>query len=108
MYARVYMKLGEVLQGDFFTEYIKKGGRMTDILDEQYLTGAGNIMMLSEGRPLVDNVFSLYDGTLRLELDRPTYERCGLQGTPIEDGGRKHQKNRWGNEGPPALYAPRS
>lgn len=53
-------------------------------------------MMLSEGRPLVDNVFSLYDGTLRLELDRPTYERCGLQGTPIEDGGKKHQKNRWG------------
>jgi ribonuclease P/MRP protein subunit RPP40 len=53
-------------------------------------------MMLSEGRPLVDNVFSLYEGTLRLELDRPTYERCGLQGKPIEDGGKKHQKNRWG------------
>ncbi|KAL1599505.1 hypothetical protein SLS60_007308 [Paraconiothyrium brasiliense] len=79
VYARVYMELGEVLQGDFFTEYIKKG----------------NIMMLSEGRPLVDNVFSLYDGKLRLELDRQTYERCGLQGKPIEDGGKKHQKNRW-------------
>lgn len=52
-------------------------------------------MMLSEGRPLVDNIFCLCDGTLRLELDRPTYERCGLQGTPIEDGGRKHQKSRW-------------
>lgn len=26
VYARVYMKLGEVLQGEFFTEYIKKGG----------------------------------------------------------------------------------
>ncbi|KAL5420845.1 hypothetical protein PMIN04_006093 [Paraphaeosphaeria minitans] len=79
VYARVYLKLGEVLQGDFFNEYIKKG----------------NIMMLSEGRPLVDNVFSLYDGILRLELDRPTYERSGLQGKPIEDGGKKHQKNRW-------------
>jgi len=53
-------------------------------------------MMLSEGRPLVDNVFSLYEGILRLELDRVTYERCGLQGTPIEDGGKKHQKARWG------------
>lgn len=52
-------------------------------------------MMLSEGRPLVDNVFSLFDGKLRLELDRPTYERCGLQGISIEDGGRKHQKSRW-------------
>ncbi|KAF2869683.1 ribonuclease P 40kDa subunit-domain-containing protein [Massariosphaeria phaeospora] len=78
-YARVYMKLGELLQGDFFTEYIKKG----------------NITMLSEGRPLVDNVFSLYEGVLRIEVDRPTYERCGLEGKPIEDGGRKHQKNRW-------------
>ena len=53
-------------------------------------------MMLSEGRPLVDNVFSLYDGILRLELDRPTYERVGLQGRSIEDGGKKHQANRWG------------
>jgi ribonucleases P/MRP protein subunit RPP40 len=79
-YARVYMKLGEILTGDFFTEYVKEG----------------NIMMLSEGRPLVDNIISLYEGVLRLELDRPTYERCGLQGTPIEDGGRKHQKARWG------------
>lgn len=52
-------------------------------------------MMLAEGRPLVDNVFSLYEGVLRLELDRPTYERCGLQGNPIEDGGKKHQKARW-------------
>jgi ribonuclease P/MRP protein subunit RPP40 len=53
-------------------------------------------MMLSEGRPLVDNAFSLYDGVLRIELDRPTYEKCGLQGNPIEDGGKKHQKARWG------------
>ncbi|KAF2018570.1 hypothetical protein BU24DRAFT_418091 [Aaosphaeria arxii CBS 175.79] len=78
-YARVHMKLGEILQGDFFTEYIKQG----------------NIMMLSEGRSHVDNVIFLYEGVLRLELDRPTYERCGLQGVSIEDGGRKHQKARW-------------
>ena len=26
VYARVFMKLGEVLEGDFFAEYIKKGG----------------------------------------------------------------------------------
>ncbi|KAF2189543.1 hypothetical protein K469DRAFT_561972 [Zopfia rhizophila CBS 207.26] len=78
-YARVYLKLEELLKGDFFTEYIKKG----------------NIMMVSDGRPLVDNVFSLYEGVLRLELDRPTYERCGLQGRPIEDGGRKHRRARY-------------
>jgi ribonuclease P/MRP protein subunit RPP40 len=78
-HARVHMKLGEIIESDFLQSYIKQG----------------NIMMLSEGRPLVDNRFELYEGVLRLELDRPTYERCGLQGTPIEDGGRKHQKQRW-------------
>jgi ribonuclease P/MRP protein subunit RPP40 len=78
-YARVHMKLGEVLESEFLDSYIKQG----------------NIMMLSEGRPLVDNRFELYDGILRMELDRPTYERCGLQGTPIEDGGKKHKKQRW-------------
>ncbi|KAF1841187.1 ribonuclease P [Cucurbitaria berberidis CBS 394.84] len=30
-----------------------------------------------------------------MELDRPTYERSGLQGVSIEDGGKKHQKQRW-------------
>jgi ribonuclease P/MRP protein subunit RPP40 len=78
-YARVHMKLGEILESEFLNTYIKQG----------------NIMMLSEGRPLVDNRFELHSGILRLELDRQTYERCGLQGTPIEDGGRKHQKSRW-------------
>jgi ribonuclease P/MRP protein subunit RPP40 len=78
-YARVHMKLGEVLESAFLQTYIK----------------TGNVAMLSEGRMLVDNRFELYDGVLRMELDRPTYERCGLQGTPIEDGGKKHQKQRW-------------
>jgi ribonuclease P/MRP protein subunit RPP40 len=78
-HARVHMKLGEILESEFLQGYIKQG----------------NIMMLSEGRPLVDNRFELYEGVLKLELDRPTYERCGLQGTPIEDGGKKHQKQRW-------------
>ncbi|KAF2745548.1 hypothetical protein M011DRAFT_469600 [Sporormia fimetaria CBS 119925] len=78
-YARVYMKLEDLLCGEFFIQYVKMG----------------NIMMRSEGRTNVDNIFTLYEGVLRLELDRPTYERCGLQGSPMEDGGRKHQKARW-------------
>ncbi|KAL1792130.1 hypothetical protein ACET3X_009881 [Alternaria dauci] len=78
-YARLHMKLGEMLESEFLDTYIKQG----------------NIMMLSEGRPLVDDRFELYEGTLRMELTRPTYQRCGLQGTPIEDGGKKHQKQRW-------------
>ena len=78
-YARVHMKLGEILETEFLDTYIKQG----------------NIMMLSEGRQLIDDRFELYEGTLRMELTRPTYERCGLQGIPIEDGGKKHQKQRW-------------
>lgn len=78
-YARVHMKLEEILASEFLDTYVQQG----------------NIMMLSEGRPLVDNRFQLYEGTLRLELDKQTYERCGLQGMPIEDGGTKHQKQRW-------------
>lgn len=32
-YARVYMKLGELLNGDFFTEYVKKGTEAQDMLE---------------------------------------------------------------------------
>lgn len=78
-YARMHIKVGDLLETEFLNSYIKQG----------------NVTMLSEGRPLVDNRFELYDGTLRMELNRPTYERCGLQGKPIEDGGKKHQKQRW-------------
>ena len=78
-YARCYMKLGEVLEEEFVESYVRQG----------------SIAMLSEGRPLVDNCFSLFDGILRLEIDRPTYERCGLVGTRIEDGGKKYQNARW-------------
>lgn len=78
-YARVHMKLSEILEAEFLDTYVKQG----------------NIMMLSEGRPLLDDRFELHNGVLRMELTRPTYERCGLQGVPVEDGGRKHQKQRW-------------
>jgi ribonuclease P/MRP protein subunit RPP40 len=51
--------------------------------------------MISEGRPLVDNRFSLLEGVLKLELDKPTYERCGLEGKPLASAGRKHVKQRF-------------
>ncbi|KAA6406916.1 MAG: hypothetical protein FRX48_09214 [Lasallia pustulata] len=78
-YSRVIMPLSALLEGDFFNSYIK----------------SGNILMLSEGRPGVDNVFSLKDGILRLELAKESYERAGLVGKPVRDGGRKHIKTRY-------------
>ncbi|KAL5113755.1 hypothetical protein ACEQ8H_008367 [Pleosporales sp. CAS-2024a] len=79
VYARAHLKLADILDPDFLNTYIKHG----------------NVSMLSEGRPAVDNRFSVRDGKLRMELDRATYERCGLVGTPVDDGGKKHQKARW-------------
>ena len=34
-------------------------------------------------------------GILNLDLDKPSYERTGLQGLPVPSGGRKHVKNRY-------------
>ena len=35
-------------------------------------------------------------GQLRLELGKEAYERSGLAGKAISDGGRKHVKSRFG------------
>ena len=37
-------------------------------------------------------------GMLRLELPKEVYERVGLVGKPILDGGRKHIKTRFGRK----------
>jgi ribonuclease P/MRP protein subunit RPP40 len=79
-FCKVFMKLGDLLHGDFFNQYIK----------------TGNIMMLSEGRHGIDQTFRLLNGTLRIEVDKPTHERLGLQGgKPIQSGGRKHVTARY-------------
>ncbi|KAJ9648068.1 hypothetical protein H2199_001845 [Coniosporium tulheliwenetii] len=99
-YSRVTMSLSEIITGDFFNHYIKTGHHhhCYDDIKRDPHNDTGNIVMLSEGRPAVDNVFSLRDGVLRLEIDKPTYERCGLAGKPIPDGGRKHTKARYAVE----------
>ncbi|KZF22326.1 hypothetical protein L228DRAFT_150571 [Xylona heveae TC161] len=78
-YSRVILPLTCLLEGDFFNNYIK----------------TGNVLMISEGRPGVDRVYSLCDGILRLELPKDIYERTGLTGKPISDGGKKHSKVRY-------------
>jgi ribonuclease P/MRP protein subunit RPP40 len=51
--------------------------------------------MLSEGQSGVQNRYSLKDGILKLDLDKATYERCGLTGTVASSPGRKHVKLRF-------------
>ncbi|KAI1102740.1 ribonuclease P 40kDa subunit [Jackrogersella minutella] len=79
VFYKVIMRLGQVLEGDFFTEYIK----------------IGNIMMLSEGKIDSDNVFSLRDGVLTMYLEKETYERAGLVGKPHGAKGKRGFKPRW-------------
>ncbi len=71
----------------------------------------GNVLMLSEGRPGIDDKYILQDGKafllvecfvpltslgrLRLDLAKETYERTGLLGKPIRDIGRLHLKTRY-------------
>jgi ribonuclease P/MRP protein subunit RPP40 len=79
VYARAFLKLSDILEEEFLDAYIRNG----------------SVSMLSAGRPLVDTRFEIVEGVLRIEMDRPTYERAGLVGVPVEDGGKKHQRNRW-------------
>ncbi|OJD25127.1 hypothetical protein ACJ73_03507 [Blastomyces percursus] len=81
-YAKVIMPLSTLLEHDFFNPYIK----------------IGDILLISEGRSGVDNVYTLKNGVLRLELDKNSFERAGLDGKPIRSGGRKHVKERYAVE----------
>lgn len=51
--------------------------------------------LLSAARAGAETSFSIVDGVLRIEMERSVYERAGLVGVCVEDGGRKHQKMRW-------------
>ncbi|KAI9158836.1 Ribonuclease P protein subunit p40 [Paramyrothecium foliicola] len=78
-YFRVSMHLGDILDREFFTEYVKRG----------------NILMLSEGNSVADNVFTLRDGHLTMYLDKETFERAGLVGKPYGVKGNRGLKPRW-------------
>ncbi|KAL1879687.1 hypothetical protein VTK73DRAFT_6862 [Phialemonium thermophilum] len=78
-FRRVTMPLIDILSGDFFKKYVK----------------LGEVLMLSEGRMGIDNVFSLRKGNLTLFLDKETYERAGLVGKPEGAKGNRGQRPRW-------------
>ncbi|KAI9886430.1 MAG: hypothetical protein M1823_001748 [Watsoniomyces obsoletus] len=82
-YSVVIMPLSGLLEPDFLNTYIKP-----DIKQEE-------VMMLSEGRPGIDNQFWLHRGVLRLSIDRETYERCGLVGTPNGRSKSQPGRKRW-------------
>ncbi|KAL2067051.1 hypothetical protein VTL71DRAFT_1475 [Oculimacula yallundae] len=79
VYSRVILPLGALLEGEFFNEYIKRG----------------NVLMLSEGKSDVNNVYSLRDGILTLHLDKESYERAGIVGKPDGVKGKRGTKPRW-------------
>ena len=80
LYSRVILPLRALLDGEFFNEYIKKGTAGRSIWDSFSFSQlklslgpisilihvAGNILMLSEGRIGIDNVYSLREGKFSL------------------------------------------
>ncbi|KAH2963640.1 hypothetical protein KXW00_005959 [Aspergillus fumigatus] len=102
-YARVFMSPSALLEGDFFNTYIKAGTSFPFVFHDLVAKRSplvltshpGNILMISEGRSGSDNIYTLKDGILRLELGKEVYERTGLTGKPIRSGGRKHAKERY-------------
>ena len=81
-WSRVVLPLSGLIEGEFYRVYVK----------------AGNVSMLSRGRPGLDPLYTLRNGTLRLELPKEVYERTGLVGSAIRDGGRKHVKTHFAIE----------
>ncbi|CAG8980437.1 hypothetical protein HYALB_00012924 [Hymenoscyphus albidus] len=78
-YSRVILPLKALLEGEFFNQYIK----------------IGNILMLSEGNPATENVYTLREGILTLHLDKESYERAGIVGKPEGVKGKRGTKPRW-------------
>lgn len=75
-YSKVTLPLRALLEGEFFTEYIKKGTPIAMTLEfiRSLVLGCisststnihvGDILMLSEGRRGVDKLYSLRNGKL--------------------------------------------
>lgn len=64
VYSRVIMPLKALLEGEFFNEYIKRGSRILSLpgTEQQFDCPTGNVLMLSEGKFGVDNVYCLREG----------------------------------------------
>ncbi|KAF2171285.1 hypothetical protein M409DRAFT_63630 [Zasmidium cellare ATCC 36951] len=82
-HLKLHLNLSSLLTNPFFTTYIKSPPASLTLLS------------LPSSNPYA-GTFTLHEGLLALDLDRPTYERVGLQGKPTStSGGRKHVKDRF-------------
>ncbi|KAK4506568.1 hypothetical protein PRZ48_000300 [Zasmidium cellare] len=80
---KLHLKLSSLLTSPLFTPYIKTPPSLLTLLS------------LPSANPYAATI-TLHAGILTLDLDRPTYERVGLQGKAISTtGGRKHVKDRF-------------
>ena len=68
------MSLDQILQGAFFTEYVKRGRLATSMFDKRAVADApapGNVLMLSEGKTTVDDMFTLREGMMASVRQNP-------------------------------------
>ncbi|ODA76654.1 hypothetical protein RJ55_07925 [Drechmeria coniospora] len=78
-YTSISMSIGQLLEGEFFAQYLQKGG----------------VSMLSDGRVSNDNTFTVHNGILTMYLDRQTFERVGLEGKPHGATGSHRDNPVW-------------
>lgn len=63
VYSRIILPLKALVEGEFFNEYIKRGMSTPCLWESIHAhVSEGNVLMLSEGRVDVDNVYSLREG----------------------------------------------
>lgn len=58
------MSLENILQGDFFSEYIKKGAILYyNVINHRSINiQLGDVLMVSEGQMTINNMFTLKEG----------------------------------------------
>jgi ribonuclease P/MRP protein subunit RPP40 len=109
----VVMSLGDILQGDFFTEYIKKGAPNYSYCWCLLITISGDRWYYHALRGTNDCRHSIHfvrryipwdsylvkywplSGVLTMFVDKETHQRAGLPGKPYGPKGGRGSKPRW-------------
>lgn len=88
VYARVWLKLEDVLDEQFLDAYVRTGGA-------SMLASPSPSSVAGDAGRDYDTDMRIVDGVLTLHMSRAVYERAGLVGRAVEDGGKKHSRARW-------------
>ena len=69
---------------------------ISSFLKKVILTVAPDVSQCRRRKVMRGHLLTFMGGRLHLDLAKENYERSGLVGKPVDDGGRKHVKTRFG------------